>query len=61
VLLFCFNKKAAANNDGYISTHVNAALVTALKHGDVVTVTYYSTRGIVDAGIESVFAGFRLF
>jgi hypothetical protein len=55
------NRKADANNDDYISTNVNAALVTALKHGDVVTVNYYSTRGIVDAGIESVFAGFRLF
>nr|KAG5710190.1 hypothetical protein BaRGS_006709 [Batillaria attramentaria] len=51
---------AAANNDNYISTHVSAAVTLSLKTGDAITVTYFSTKGVVDAGIESVFTGFML-
>ncbi|KAK7111765.1 cerebellin-1-like [Littorina saxatilis] len=51
---------AAANNDGYVSSHVNAGVALNLKVGDVVTVTFYSSQGVVDAGIESVFTGFLL-
>lgn len=51
---------AAANNDGYVSSHVNAGVALTLKAGDTVTVTFFSSRGYVDAGIESVFTGFRV-
>ena len=40
---------------------MNAGVALHLAAGDVVTITYYSDAGYVDAGIESVFTGFRIF